>query len=556
MASRAGGGMAGGRGGVAGRGAWMLATLGLTAAATSGAYLWYSGGLDAFAAAGAARPLHRGTITVVPGIHMLGALSPSAAYVVETTDGLILVDTGLDRDARPLKAEMARLGLDWRRIRAILLTHVHGDHTGGARTLRAETGARVYAGAGDAAALRAGGPRDAFFSIFSMPDRVPHPTDVDVELRGGETITVGDVRVEAIAAPGHTPGSVCYLAHCRGRRALFAGDVIMMLRGDEPPRGELGKPLGTYSAYLPPHYRGDARETLATLRRLRRLAVPDLVLPGHPGAQRAPEDPRLTRRRWETILDAGIRDMEDLLAHFEADGADFLDGNPRPLLPDLDYLGDRDGAAVYAFVAGSRLHLVDAPGGPGLAGFVDERRRQLGRAPAKPSAVLLTGCGPAETAGLRELVDACHPEVIAASAGIERLRALLPAGTVISPAEELGSRGGFPVTTIPLGGRGLAPIGYRLTWAGKAVLISGRIPVKMSQEAGESLIADLTHPPGDVREYFASLTRLHDASPPDLWLPAVPTQGQNANLYGDEWIRELDQNLGVVRAILSASQRR
>lgn len=532
----------------------MLATLGLAAVAAFGAYSWYSGGFPLLAAT--VHPVHRSTITVAPGIHMLGALSPSAAYVVETTDGLILVDTGLDSDAGPLKAEMAKLGLDWRRVRAILLTHVHGDHTGGAQSLRAETGARVYAGAGDAPALRAGGPRDAFFSIFSMPNHYPHPTTIDVELRGGESIAVGDVRVEAIAAPGHTPGSVCYLAKCRGRRAFFAGDIIMMLRGDDSPRSELDKALGTYSAYLPPHYRGDARETLATLRHLRRLPVPDLVLPGHPRAQKTPEDPRLSRGRWEAILDAGIRDMETLLARYEADGADFLDGNPKALLPDLYYLGDRGGAAVYAFFAGSRLYLVDATGGPGLAGFVEARLRQLGHEPAKPSAVFLTACGPRETAGLADLVAACHPEVFAASSGLARLREAMPAGTVISPAEELESRGWFPITTISLDGRGLDPIAYRLTWAGKAVLLSGRIPVKMSQEAGESLIADLTHPPGDVRAYFASLTRLHDGAPPDLWLPAVPTQGQNANLYDDEWTREFEQNLGVVRAILSAARRR
>ena len=138
---------------------------------------------------------------------MLGGLSPSAAYVVETSDGLILVDSGLAADAGPLRAEMAELGLDWRRVRAILLTHVHGDHTGGAEALRAATGARVYAGAGDAAVLRAGGPREAFFSTFYMPDHAPHPTTVDVELRGGETIAVGDVRIQAIAAPGTRRGA-------------------------------------------------------------------------------------------------------------------------------------------------------------------------------------------------------------------------------------------------------------------------------------------------------------------------------------------------------------
>src|SRR5947209_2005958 len=64
-------------------------------------------------------------LTIVPGIHMLGGLQPAAAYVVETSEELVLIDSGLERDAGPLKSEMARLRLDWTRLHAILLTHVH-----------------------------------------------------------------------------------------------------------------------------------------------------------------------------------------------------------------------------------------------------------------------------------------------------------------------------------------------------------------------------------------------------------------------------------------------
>ena len=41
----------------------------------------------------------------------------------QTPEGLVLVDSGLEDDAGPLKAQIAQLGLDWRGIRAILLTH-------------------------------------------------------------------------------------------------------------------------------------------------------------------------------------------------------------------------------------------------------------------------------------------------------------------------------------------------------------------------------------------------------------------------------------------------
>jgi metallo-beta-lactamase class B len=144
-------------------------------------------------------------VTLVPGIHLLGALNPAAAYVVETSEGLVLVDSGLDQLARQLKEEMAELRLDWRRVRVILLTHAHGDHSGGARHLRAATGAKVYAGQGDATVLRAGGPREAFFSTFYMPSPTPEPLTVDVELKGDEVLAIGDVRFRVLATPATPP---------------------------------------------------------------------------------------------------------------------------------------------------------------------------------------------------------------------------------------------------------------------------------------------------------------------------------------------------------------
>ena len=484
-------------------------------------------------------------MTIVPGIHVLGGLQPSAAYVVETPEGLVLIDSGLEDNAGPLRSEMAKLGLDWRRVRAVFLTHAHGDHCGGAEYLRALARAKVYAGRDDAPVLRAGEPREAFFSTFYMPGRVPHPTSVDVTLSGDETFAFGDVRIRAIAAPGHTPGSVCYLVERDGLRVFFSGDVIMKLLGEEPPHYELDKPLGTYSAYLAPRYRGDAGEYLATLRRLRDLPSPDLLLPGHPSSDPSPQSPALLPGRWEALLDVGIRDMETLQARYKADGADFLDGEPKRLLPGLYYLGDHRSAAVYGFFASSRFFLVDAPGGPGLLDFAKDRLRRLGREPKAPDAVLLTGCDAAETAGLGELVEQCHAQVVAPASGLHRVKEICPPGTTILPAEDLPGRGWFPVTPIALRGRGSAPVAYHLPWEGKSVLFSGRIPTKINQETGIALFDDFRNGRGDLRGYLGSLDLLRGRKP-DLWLPAAPTEGQNANLYDDQWDRVLDDlRLGI-----------
>ena len=487
-------------------------------------------------------------LTVAPGIHMLGGLEPAAAYVVESSEGLVLIDTGLDPDAGPLRRQMAELGLDWKAVRAILLTHAHGDHSQGAQYLREQTGARVYAGQEDAAVLRAGGPHEALFSGFVLPDASAHPTTVDVELRGGEVVTVGNVRFEVLGTPGHTPGSICYLMERNGRRVLFSGDVIMSLVGDVKSTSKLASPLGTYSAYMAPPYRGSADAFVGTLRKLRALPAPDLVLPGHPRMDPTPQSPAMSQERWEALLDRGIRDMEQLLDRYARDGASFLDDRPKKLLPGLYYLGDWGGAAVYAFVAGSKLFVVGAPGGDGLNGFLAARLGELGVQPTTPTAVLLTSCGPEDAAGLRSLVEKSRARVVVSSAGRPRVEEMCPAGTVVLTEKELPAQGWFEVKALPLHGRGVGPMAYELSWAGKTVLFSGRIPVAVSKAGVDGLRLDYRGSRLNAPEYAASLSSLQELKP-QLWLPAETGDRQNANLYDGDWEEVITGNRSLLRTL-------
>jgi hypothetical protein len=285
------------------------------------------------------------------------------------------------------------------------------------------------------------------------------------------------------------------------------------------------------------------------------MPVPDLVLPGHPAADVTPQSPCLTQHQWESLVDNGIRDMETLLARYQADGADFLDGNPKALLPDLDYLGDFGGSAVYGLFASSKFFVVDAPGGAGLVEFLNASLRRLGREPVAPTAVLLTGCGAAETAGLKELVEKCHTQVVAAAEGLDGLKASCPGGTITLSADELPGKGWFSVKPVSLRGRGVAPVGYQVEWAGKTVLLSGRIPIKINPKSAQALISDLSRSQDDLRDYFASLNRLLPLKPA-LWLPSTPVDDQNANLYDGDWQREIMENLIVIRLILSNAKSR
>ena len=243
------------------------------------------------------------------------------------------------------------------------------------------------------------------------------------------------------------------------------------------------------------------------------MPVPDLVLPGHPGAEVTPQSPCLSPEQWHSLLDAGIHDLSKVISRYSTDGADFLDGVPKSLLPDLYYLGDFHRSAVYGFFASSKFFLVDAPGGPGLPEFVTAALRGLGREPTAPTAVLFTSCGTSATAGLGALLEKYHVQVVAADEGLERLKQSLPRGTTIVPAGDLAGMGWFKVTTIPLAGRGFAPVAYELAWSGKKVLISGKIPQLITQETGQNLIRDLTSENGEVRGYIESLNTLRDRAP-------------------------------------------
>ena len=472
---------------------------------------------------------------IAPGVYILGMTTPGTAYAVDTSAGLILIDTGLEANAQRVTSQLTSLGFDPRKIHAILLTHVHADHSLGAERLRTRSGAKVYAGRGDCEPLRDGQPREAFFSTFHMPNLDPHKTTVDVELAGDEVLEFGDVKIRALAAPGHTPGSLCYLLERPGVRALFTGDVIQHLSTETP------NALGTYAAYLSPKYRGNARDYLASLRRLRDMPPPDLILPGHPQMDPFPQDPRLSAAAWHELLDHGITEMQRLLDRFAADGEDFLDGTAKELFPGLHYLGDIEGAAVYAAVTPSGVFLFDAPGGGKLVDFVADHFKAL-QWKGHPAAVVLTSASGDTLSGLASLVKATSCRVYAPTEDVEAVRRVCPAGTVVATADDLEKAGAFDVTAIPLRGLGQSPTVYRLRWKEKTVLVSGRIPGKLENgEIAMTLLREVSASPGGAEKYQSSLDRLAQEKP-DLWLPAVPVHGQNANLYDRDWENVLERN--------------
>jgi glyoxylase-like metal-dependent hydrolase (beta-lactamase superfamily II) len=127
-----------------------------------------------------------------------------AAYLIRTRQGAILIDGTLAENADLVKQNLATLGVSPRSVRYILVSHAHFDHVGADAALKAATGARIVAGAGDKAAVEAGQGPGEYASgdpVASFP-----AVKVDRAVKDGDRLTLGGVRLTARITPGHTPG--------------------------------------------------------------------------------------------------------------------------------------------------------------------------------------------------------------------------------------------------------------------------------------------------------------------------------------------------------------
>jgi glyoxylase-like metal-dependent hydrolase (beta-lactamase superfamily II) len=206
---------------------------------------------------------------------------PGTNTYIIGTDQLALIDPGPE-SAPHLAAMLAAVG---KRLKWILCTHTHLDHSPAAKALRHETGAQVLG----FATVPDDGRQDKTFA----PDRA---------LRDGDTVDGGAFRLRAIHTPGHASNHLCYLLE--GERWLFTGDHIMQ---------------GSTVVISPPD--GDM---VAYLGALERLLSMDLaaIAPGHGHVIEKPHDEvrRLIAHRMkreQKVLDAlrrvGSGTLDDLL---------------------------------------------------------------------------------------------------------------------------------------------------------------------------------------------------------------------------------------------------
>jgi hydroxyacylglutathione hydrolase len=171
----------------------------------------------------------------------------------ETSREALVVDPG-DEIASLLEI-LARHSL---KVKAIVITHAHIDHIGGAQKLKQATGAPVYMNLNDTALQKMMDVQAGWLGT-----RTPEPVEIDAPAKDGDMLIVGATEFHVLHTPGHTQGSISLWVPQEGK--LVAGDTLF--------RDSIGR------TDLPG---GDARQILQSIHdKLLPLPEETVVIPGH-----------------------------------------------------------------------------------------------------------------------------------------------------------------------------------------------------------------------------------------------------------------------------------
>lgn len=128
-------------------------------------------------------------------------------HLIETEEGLILIDSGYPCAVHLLVDSIWRLGFDPKDVRWILHSHGHFDHFGASEEFRIRYGTKLAISAAEAAALREH-PQQALLEWSGDP--LFQTPAFDKELEDGEIFQLGSMKIRCVLTPGHSAGVMSF----------------------------------------------------------------------------------------------------------------------------------------------------------------------------------------------------------------------------------------------------------------------------------------------------------------------------------------------------------
>ena len=234
------------------------------------------------------------TTQILNGVYQLKVPIPNSplestnVYLLQGDKNYTLIDTGWDSKTafNSLNRQLAEIGVGFRDIAQIIVTHAHFDHYGLTEKIKQASDAKILMHNAEKTVLRSRYAVDKkfldevviWFRLNGVPERMlaavhgpisgfgeNAPVQPDILLNGDEKITSGVFNLNVIWTPGHSPGHICLYEP--ERKILFSGDHILpsITPNVSLPPNATGNPLGDY---------------IKSLLTVKKLAV-EIVLPGH-----------------------------------------------------------------------------------------------------------------------------------------------------------------------------------------------------------------------------------------------------------------------------------
>ena len=143
---------------------------------------------------------------IIGNLYFVGSHHAST-HIIDTGDGLIMIDSGYPQTLYLVLANMSDLGLNFRDIKYIVHSHGHYDHLGATKALIELTGAKTFLGKADF--RYADGTLDLTWAK-ELGSEYYEAFTPDVLLSDGDTISLGNTTIKCISTPGHTPGTMSF----------------------------------------------------------------------------------------------------------------------------------------------------------------------------------------------------------------------------------------------------------------------------------------------------------------------------------------------------------
>lgn len=161
---------------------------------------------------------------IVGNVYFVGCF-PASTHLIDTGDGLILIDPGYTDTLHLVIDGIYKMGFRPEDIKYIINTHWHGDHTQATAALAHMTGATTLLGRDDVEKA----------AKYFVPD---------VLIKDGDTLTLGNTTVTFMETPGHTKGTISFFFQTQENGKTYRVGMFGGAGANTMAQGKLDFPEG------------------------------------------------------------------------------------------------------------------------------------------------------------------------------------------------------------------------------------------------------------------------------------------------------------------------